>query len=370
MQDLNVAEVINGIFESANLSAVMLGFKGLGTIALVIYLTKIIGEFLAGSQVITFSKLGPAIIYAAALGSWSYINSTIDDGMTVIQTSFEASVPIGNSMDQKYQEIVQKIQSIDPIEMEESDPENESTWKSLVPDFIQQKTVESANAIIDVYNIVKNPEIIVLRIVIFLTYILNAVIMLLFNVFCYIWLNLLRIGGILALALYFFPQAQGTFWNWLRTYVSVAFWIPVGSIMIYVSDQIFIRIVDKVTLPNGMMSDASYADNYGQIIIYAMACLTCLVLKMMLLSKVPTIISYWVGGGNTGDMFSGIPKSMSMATGAVTSTVGTAAGAAVTVASAGMGAGMGASMAAGGAASGGASSAGGMVGNSMKGDND
>ena len=99
MQDLNVAELINGIFQSANLSAVMMGFKGLGTIALVIYLTKIIGDFLAGSQVITFSKLGPAIIYAAALGGWGEINSAIDSGMTVIQKSFEASVPVGNSMD-------------------------------------------------------------------------------------------------------------------------------------------------------------------------------------------------------------------------------------------------------------------------------
>ena len=53
------------------------------------------------------------------------------------------------------------------------------------------------------------------------------------------------------------------------------------------------------------------------------------ILKLILLSKVPNIISYWLGGGNSGDMFSSAPGAAGMAVSASSTVATTAAGAAL-----------------------------------------
>lgn len=363
---IEVSKIVNDIFNKGALQNITAGIKGLGYIALVIYFTTKVTAVFSGSEQITAKTFGPPLIYALLLINWQTINSQLDSGLTALQKEFEASTPKDSRATAKYQEIIaewSKVPSSGAAEIPEPPQENEEPgfWNSFGKSLWNMK-----EKMTDVVTIFNNPEILSLKLIMFFTHMLNTMILLLFNAFTYLWLNLLRLGGIIALALYFFPTMKNTFTNWLRTYISVYLWIPVGSIMIYVSDQIFLEIANKignVTIP--ALSPGMFVDQESltKIIFLVTAALATCLLKLVLLSKVPAIIGYWVGGGSTGDMFSSAPTMIMMSTSAVTGAASTAgqAGAAVltgggSAAASGV---LGGASAAGGAAS--------KAGNSLKG---
>ncbi|PWN62410.1 hypothetical protein C1631_022865 [Chryseobacterium phosphatilyticum] len=313
VESIEVSTIVNNIFQSGGLNNITKGLKTLGYIALLIYFVTKITAVFSGSETITAKTFGPPIIYGLLLVSWNDINRELDSGLMSIQQEFQTATPKDSRSTTAYQDIIAKWSSVPSNGVPEqlppttADEESTSFW-----DF--SKIKEKVTTIVDIMN---NPEILMLKVIMFGTHVFNTVIVMLFNAFSYIWINLLRIGGIVALALYFFPTFKGTFTNWLRTYISVYLWIPIGSIMIYVSDQIFLEIVSKVgnfSMPGfapGVVMDPETIMKMTFLVISAVA---TTILKLILLSKVPNVISYWLGGGNSGDMFSAAPTMVMMST--------------------------------------------------------
>ncbi|WP_139423946.1 hypothetical protein [Chryseobacterium mulctrae] len=348
IENIEVSSIVNNIFQSGGLEKITSGVKGLGYIALVFYFVTKITAVFSGSEQITPKLFGPPLIYAAILLNWNTINSQLDSGLLAIQQEFQTATPKDSKSTAAYQNIISKWSSIPSSGVQEQLPPTTLEEDSSFFNF--SKIKDKISTIVDIMN---NPEILILKTIMFFTHVFNTVIIMLFNAFSYIWINLLRIGGIVALALYFFPTFKGTFTNWLRTYISVYLWIPVGSIMIYVSDQIFLAIVAKignVDLPSmiGMPIDPELLMKMTFLVISALA---TTILKLILLSKVPNVIGYWLGGGNSGDMFSAAPTMVMMST----SVAGSAANAGGQVAS-------GVLTGGASAAVGGASAAGGIAG--------
>lgn len=327
IENIEVSTIINGIFQNGSLVTITNGIKGLGYIALIFYFVSKITSVFSGSEQITPKLFGPPLIYAAILVSWNTINTQLDTGLMAIQKEFQAATPNDSRSSDAYNKIIQKWsnvpsggtnQEIAPPELEE----NASFW-----DLSKIKSMMT-----EIVNVINAPEILILKVVMFCTHAFNTMIIMLFNAFSYIWINLLRIGGIIALALYFFPTFKGTFTNWLRTYISVYLWIPVGSLMIYISDQLFLEIINKVgdfDLPTVSMGIVSQ-DSLMKMTFLVISALATTVLKLILLSKVPAVIGYWLGGGSSGDMFSSAPTMVMMSAsmaGSAVSTVAQSAGA-------------------------------------------
>lgn len=354
---IEVSQVVNEIFQGAGFSNITNSIRGLAYVAVVFFLGSLISKIFSGKETVNAASLAPVLIYALLITNWNWFNGEIDRGFKAIQTEFEAATPTDSRSNAKYQEILAKWQGIPT-----SGTANPSDLESPVVDEEEESGMKASlkrikEGIEDVVNIINNPEIFLLKIVMFMTYLFNQCIVMMFNAFAFIWINLLRIGGIVAATLYFFPKMSGAFTNWIKTYASVYLWVPLGSIMIYVSDQIFLKVVESVPIPDvlenislGVIVEADAMAKMGLIVVTAIA---TTVLKLILLSKVPNIISYWLNGGSTGDMFGG--TSAFVMSGA-TAAMGTAK--------------IGAEAATGGASGGQLASSGAKdIGGSLKGDN-
>lgn len=345
IEQIEVSNIVNNIFQRGGLLTIAGTCRALGAIALTFYfVTKIVAVY-SGSEQITPKLFGPPLFYALILMNWNTLNTQIDEGLKSIQNEFQTATPKDSRSTEAYQKIIQNWSGVpssgNPPVMTPSGAEQESTWFNL--DKIK-------NMMADIVTVINSPEILILKVIMFCTHAFNTIILMLFNAFTYVWINLLRIGGSIALALYFFPTFKGTFTNWLRTYISVYLWIPIGSIMIYVSDQIFLEIVNRIGDVKMPMSGVGLdPDSLMKMTFLVISAMATTILKLILLSKVPTIIGYWLGGGNSGDMFSAAPTMVMMSTSAATSVVS------------------GAGQAASSALSGGASAAGGSASGSLKG---
>lgn len=301
---IEVSQVVNEIFQGGGFAKVTDGIKGLAYVAIVFFFGTLVAKMFSGKETVNPSSFAPVIMYALLVTNWAWFNGEIDRGFKAIQTSFEAATPTDSRSNEKYKEILAKWQEIPT-----SGTGNPSDIQVPVeePDgmFADLKAIKEG--IENVVNIINNPEIFILKMVMFMTYLFNQCIIMMFNAFAAVWINLLRIGGIVAATLYFFPKMSGAFTNWIKTYASVYLWVPLGAIMIYVSDQIFLKVIDSVPIPNvleniqmGLVVEADAMAKMGLVVVTAIA---TTVLKLILLSKVPNIISYWLNGGSTGDMF-------------------------------------------------------------------
>ncbi len=329
--NIEVSKIVNDIFNQGGMKNLITGLKGLGFIALVFYFVPKIVAVYSGSEQITPKLFGPPLFYAALLLNWNTINTQLDRGLQSIQKEFQSATPRDSKSSAAYKKIMRQWGATPSAP---GSSENQAAPPSTIDSWTDSFTLTKIkNWVGDIVSVINNPEILVLKIVMICTHIFNTIIVLLFNAFAYTWINLLRMGGILALALYFFPTFKSTFTNWLRAYISVYLWIPLGSIMIYVSDQIFLKIVNKVgsiELPfNASAPMGIDPESQMRMAFIVISALATTILKLVLLSKVPNIISYWLGGGNSGDMFSSAPAAAGMAVSATSTVATTAAGAAL-----------------------------------------
>lgn len=356
MPVIEVSQVVNEIFEGTGFAKVADGIKGLAYVAIVYFFGTLVSKIFSGKETVNPAAFAPVIMYALLVTNWSWFNGEIDRGFIAVQTAFEAATPTDSRSNEKYKDILAKWQGI-PTSGTTSPLDNSGVVDEGEENGDKGLLQSIKEGVQDVANIINNPEIFILKIVLFMTYLFNQCIIMMFSACAFIWINLLRIGGIIAATLYFFPKMSGAFTNWIKTYASVYLWVPLGSIMIYVSDQLFLKVVDSVPIPDilhyvqlGIVIDADTMAKMGLIVVTAIA---TTVLKLILLSKVPNIISYWLNGGSTGDMF-GSTSAFVMS--GATAAMGTAK--------------IGAEVATGGASGGALASSGASdIGGSLKGDN-
>lgn len=332
--DLPVAkDVINDVFSSGGLNNIMRGVQGLAVLALLWFFGKEISKILTGAEQFNPRVFAKPLIYSLIVFNWGFLNTELDKGMEAFTSQFEATIPKEAKGFNKYQIIEKQFRAVADQKLKTKVTngaiDTAGTIGSVVG--IDKETIDNVK---DITTSILNPEILLLKGIAFISAIIDACIMFLFNAFSYLWINMLRIGGTLAVTLYLFPVFQRSLSNWLKTYVAVYLWIPSGALILYVCDSIFVKFImatgtsgaSEIALVDGNATAAATKLTIGLII--------CLALKVILLSKVPTLISYWVGG-NSGGVFSSVSAMPTM----ITNAGKTAGGLAVTAASAGAGAG-------------------------------
>lgn len=340
-------EVMDSIFGNGNLQNITRGVQGLAGLALIWFFGKEISKILTGAEQFNPRVFGEPIIYALIVFNWQFLNNQLDQGLKAFSDQFENSIPKEAKGYNKYAEIDKNFKKMADAKMK-TQTKNAviSTITSAVG--LDQETIDNIK---DITTSILNPELLIMKLVAFISAIIDACVMFLFNAFSYLWINMLRIGGTLAITLYMLPPFKQSLSNWLKTYISVYLWVPAGALVLYICDSIFVKFMTSVQ--NASMSMANNDFTLEQLassnaLILVIGLLVCLGLKIILLSKVPTLISYWVGG-QSGGIFSSVSAMPTMMANAGKSVAGSAVQAGMIAGTGGAGGGAAAASSAGGA---------------------
>jgi hypothetical protein len=110
------------------------------------------------------------------------------------------------------------------------------------------------------------------------------------QVYCYVYLTLLTLLGPFAFALAIIPSFSHSIASWIARYVQVAFWIPIGQLVMYIN----------VYLVNRLMDAFGQAYQLGQQwVIVAMS-----IVAIMNVAAVPKIAAYVVESTGANDAHS------------------------------------------------------------------
>lgn len=133
-----------------------------------------------------------------------------------------------------------------------------------------------------------------------------------FDVIAKVWLKIVGMGGAIALTVSAFTGGWSPLINWAKTYVSVALWLPVSAYVINLINMILVSVMTSVydvNSVNNMTNEMlGFQANMGMLISLASQSVGIvfwgLVVKLILLGKVPNMISGWIsGGGSAGGGF-------------------------------------------------------------------
>lgn len=162
-----------------------------------------------------------------------------------------------------------------------------------------------------------------------------------FYIISQIWLKITLIGGGIAFTVSLYSGGWTVLINWAKTVLSVTLWVPVSGLIMNLINSIMIKIIQDLSVPlthrvpTEYMEAIAVTEFYTGIIRAISYCvivtLVFIGLKIIMLAKVPSIISGWISGGNSvGSGFAAafIPVAMAKtatksATGAISSTVTT-----------------------------------------------
>lgn len=121
-----------------------------------------------------------------------------------------------------------------------------------------------------------------------------------------IWLYLVAIGGPIALVVSLYSGGHTGLINWAKTYLSVSLWLPVGGIVIHLLNGIMTKIVVNVVKPfldkpfnQGELIDVTSWELIKTLMLVSIMLFVFIALKLIMLGKVPQIITGWVGGGSS-----------------------------------------------------------------------
>ncbi|MBO6221671.1 MAG: hypothetical protein J6N46_07025, partial [Bacteroidales bacterium] len=110
------------------------------------------------------------------------------------------------------------------------------------------------------------------------------------QVYCYVYLTLLTLLGPFAFALAIVPSFSHSIASWVARYVQVAFWIPIGQLVMYIN----------VYLVNRLMDAFGQAYQLGQQwVIVAMS-----IVAIMNIAAVPKIAAYVIESTGANDAHS------------------------------------------------------------------
>ncbi|WP_454060765.1 hypothetical protein [Elizabethkingia ursingii] len=342
----NAKEVMDSIFSNGNLQNITRGVQGIAGLALIWFFGKEISKILTGAEQFNPRVFGEPIIYALIVFNWQFLNNQLDQGLKAFSDQFENSIPKEAKGFNKYAEIDKNFKAM-AAQKEKTKQSNSVIGAVTEAVGLDPETIENVK---DIATNILNPELILMKIVSFLSAIIDACVMFLFNAFSYLWINMLRIGGTLAITLYMLPPFKQSLSNWLKTYISVYLWVPAGALVLYVCDSIFVKFMTSVqtssmAAANGNFTLEQLATSNAMVLVIGI--IVCLGLKIILLSKVPTLISYWVGG-QSGGVFSSVSAMPTMMANAGKSVAGSAVQAGMIAGTGGAGAGAAAASSAGG----------------------
>ncbi len=132
-----------------------------------------------------------------------------------------------------------------------------------------------------------------------------------FAIISAIWLKILGLGGAIAFTLSLVSGGWSVFISWIKTYISVSLWTVVAGLVLtlvnslgteivdyYMQDYADMMLIKNLTLENYI---ASVAVSTKMILDLIVISLVIIIVKSILISKVPAMINAMVtGGGSAG----------------------------------------------------------------------
>lgn len=131
-----------------------------------------------------------------------------------------------------------------------------------------------------------------------------------FYFFAKLWLKITLIGGGIAFTVSLLTGGWTVLINWAKTVLSVCLWIPVSSLLMTLINSILLKILNNMTpvLPEGTDYNGSDAlvnaelvlgNLISSLLIFIVLTIVFLGFKLIILSKVPSIVSGWISGGSS-----------------------------------------------------------------------
>ena len=132
-----------------------------------------------------------------------------------------------------------------------------------------------------------------------------------FNIISSVWLKIVGLGGGIAFTMSLFSGGWTVFINWAKTYISVSLWIPVAGFVLGLVNAVGVKIIQTVSADmesfinsEGLLLDTAKVIALGEgmaFILITTVIITIILLacKLILLAKVPQMITGWISGGNS-----------------------------------------------------------------------
>lgn len=129
-----------------------------------------------------------------------------------------------------------------------------------------------------------------------------------FDMIAKVWLKIVGMGGAIALTVSAFTGGWSPLINWAKTYVSVSLWLPVSAYIVNLVNMILVSVMTSiydVNAVNNMTANEIFAfqTNMSMLLLLATQSLGIvlwgLIVKLILLGKVPNMISGWISGGGS-----------------------------------------------------------------------
>ena len=139
---------------------------------------------------------------------------------------------------------------------------------------------------------------------------LDSFLYVMFYFFSKLWLKITLLGGGIAFTVSLLTGGWTVLINWAKTVLSVSLWIPVSALLMSLINSVLLKILNEMTpeFPSGTDVNAvelALAPNMilgslnGFILIFVVLTLVFFGFKLIILSKVPAIVSGWISGGSS-----------------------------------------------------------------------
>lgn len=116
-----------------------------------------------------------------------------------------------------------------------------------------------------------------------------------------IWLSVLAILAPISLVLSFFSKLKSSFDVWLRNFIQVSLWSIVMLLMLYTSDSLYIALSSYIVGDGTMVSaDGGIMASLNSAMWVIVSYTPFLILKIILVFKVPQLVGMAIGGGSGG----------------------------------------------------------------------
>lgn len=274
--------------------------SGLCGLVVVWHFSKVtIQNLLRGGEGFSFENYKTPVFYVIMIAAWPLLQEFIIDASDSIAfTVTEQQQKAFNVNQSNYEKIDQTMKELDErFETTQKMGESETT------DFLETMS----------YNISTLDDRIVIYIL-ELTYkfalMFDSFLYVMFYFFSKLWLKITLLGGGIAFTVSLLTGGWTVLINWAKTVLSVSLWIPVSALLMSLINSVLLKILNNMTpqFPEGTDVDnanlaLSYATMQGKLIscilIFVVLTLVFIGFKLIILAKVPSIVTGWISGGSS-----------------------------------------------------------------------
>jgi hypothetical protein len=142
------------------------------------------------------------------------------------------------------------------------------------------------------------------------TLIFDSFLYVMFYFFSKLWLKITLLGGGIAFTVSLLTGGWTVLINWAKTVLSISLWVPLSALLMTLINSILIKILNEMLPEFPVGTSVSSADMVGGLntilgnlvsflLMYIALTLIFIAFKIIILAKIPSIVSGWVGGGNS-----------------------------------------------------------------------